>query len=83
MALATVPYPDGAREAATAGYISGGTRNRDCVAATHPVGQRRRDWPVAVSDAQTSGGLLVAGEVPGATVIGELTSAAEYSVIVD
>jgi selenide,water dikinase len=34
-------------------------------------------------DAQTSGGLLVAGEVPGATVIGDLTSAAEYSVIVD
>jgi selenide,water dikinase len=28
-----------------------------------------------LADAQTSGGLLLAGEVPGATVIGELVAA--------
>ncbi|MDX6333508.1 MAG: selenide, water dikinase, partial [Streptosporangiaceae bacterium] len=33
-------------------------------------------------DAQTSGGLLVAGEIPGAPVIGELRPAADANITV-
>jgi selenide,water dikinase len=31
-----------------------------------------------LADAQTSGGLLVAGEIPGAPVIGQLVPCGEY-----
>ncbi|WP_344470840.1 hypothetical protein [Nonomuraea monospora] len=37
---------------------------------------------VLLADAQTPGGLLVAGEVPGAPVIGELTAARDAVLIV-
>ncbi len=74
---AAVGYLDGARDAATAGYISGGTRrNLDWVlphtdfAATVSEVDR-----LLLADAQTSGGLLIAGEIPGAPVIGELIPA--------
>ena len=70
---AAVPYLDGAREALEAGYVSGGTRrNLDWVrAAPRPHGVDD-DEALLLADAQTSGGLLIAGEVPGAPVIGEL-----------
>jgi selenide,water dikinase len=35
-----------------------------------------------LADAQTSGGLLVAGEIPGAPVIGELVERGEYTIVV-
>jgi selenide,water dikinase len=35
-----------------------------------------------LADAQTSGGLLVAGEIPGAPVIGHLTERAGPAVVV-
>ncbi|HZD15759.1 MAG TPA: selenide, water dikinase SelD, partial [Pseudonocardiaceae bacterium] len=35
-----------------------------------------------LADAQTSGGLLVAGEVPGAPVIGELLPRGEHLITV-
>jgi len=71
---AAVPYLDGAREAAAAGYISGGTRrNLDWVAPhTRFAGRLSETDRLLLADAQTSGGLLVAGEIPGAAVIGEL-----------
>ncbi len=64
----------GARDALHAGYISGGTRRnlqwvRPNLAAS--VGEEEL---LLLADAQTSGGLLVAGELPGATVIGEFVS---------
>jgi len=40
------------------------------------------DELVLLADAQTSGGLLVAGEVPGYPVIGELVPAAESLLVV-
>jgi selenide, water dikinase len=69
-----VPYLDGARAAAEAGYVSGGTRrNLDWVAPhtgfADSVSEVDR---LLLADAQTSGGLLVAGEIPGAPIIGEL-----------
>ncbi|MFD0819882.1 selenide, water dikinase SelD [Micromonospora zhanjiangensis] len=78
---ARVPYLDGAREAVRDGYVSGGSRrNLDWVAPWtrfDRVGEADR---LLLADAQTSGGLLVAGEVPGGTVIGELRPRGESLV---
>jgi selenide, water dikinase len=71
---AAVPYLDGARDALAAGYVSGGTRrNLDWVRPYADTGGVSPDELLLLADAQTSGGLLVAGEVPGYPVIGELT----------
>ena len=44
-------------------------------------GQVAEDDRILLADAQTSGGLLVAGEVPGGTVIGELRPRGEHLVV--
>lgn len=69
---AAVPLLDGAREAVRDGYVPGGSRrNLDWV---RPSADLRVDEDIALllADAQTSGGLLLAGEIPGHPVIGEL-----------
>jgi selenide,water dikinase len=76
---AAVPYLDGARQALADGYVSGGTRRnldwvRPHLAVSGSVGD---DELLLLADAQTSGGLLVAGEVPGAPVIGQLVPRGE------
>jgi len=60
---AAVPYLDGAREAAVAGHISGGTRRiLDWVAPrTRFAGSLSETERLLLAGAQTSGGLLVAG----------------------
>ncbi|MEO3824659.1 selenide, water dikinase SelD [Actinomadura sp. B10D3] len=78
-----VPCLDGARESLRAGYVSGGTRrNLDWVAPHTDFGATGEDDRLLLADAQTSGGLLVAGEIPGAPVIGELVPAAEHPLVV-
>src|SRR6185503_100334 len=73
----------GAREALKAGYVSGGTRrNLDWVAPHVDLSAIDEDEALLLADAQTSGGLLIAGEIPGAPVIGELVSRGEYTVVV-
>jgi selenide,water dikinase len=68
-----VPLIEGAREAVRAGYVPGGTRrNLDWVAPHADLAAAGEEDLLLLADAQTSGGLLVAGEVPGAPVIGEL-----------
>jgi len=77
---ASVPYLDGARAALAEGYVSGGTRrNLDWVrGALHSdVGE---DELLLLADAQTSGGLLIAGEITGAPVIGELVPAGDHAL---
>jgi selenide,water dikinase len=70
---AAVPYLDGAREALRDGYVSGGTkRNLDWVRPHADLSTVDESEALLLADAQTSGGLLVAGEIPGAPVIGEL-----------
>jgi selenide,water dikinase len=70
-----VPYLDGAREAARQGFISGGTRrNLRWVREFVDPGSATELELLLLADAQTSGGLLIAGEIPGATVIGELVA---------
>ncbi|GAB1691927.1 selenide, water dikinase SelD [Krasilnikovia sp. M28-CT-15] len=73
---AAVPYLAGAREALAAGYVSGGTRrNLDWVRPYADVAGVAEDELLLLADAQTSGGLLVAGELPGHPVVGELIDA--------
>ncbi|MDQ1696884.1 MAG: selenide, water dikinase, partial [Frankiaceae bacterium] len=70
---AAVPYLAGARASAEAGYIPGGTvRNLDWVRPHLDAGPHAEAELLLLADAQTSGGLLLAGEIPGGTVIGEL-----------
>jgi selenide,water dikinase len=78
---AAVPYLHGAREALAAGYVSGGTRrNLDWVRPYADTGGVSGDELLLLADAQTSGGLLVAGEVPGYPVIGELAPSRDAAV---
>ncbi|MEV5954088.1 selenide, water dikinase SelD [Streptomyces sp. NPDC051987] len=79
---AAVPYLEGAREAVRDGYVSGGTRrNLEWVAPYTDFGDTGADTRLLLADAQTSGGLLVAGEVPGAPVIGELVPRGDHSLV--
>ena len=80
---AAVPYLDGAREALKAGYVSGGTRrNLDWVAPHVDLTAVSDDEALLLADAQTSGGLLIAGEIPGAPVIGELVRRGSHTIVV-
>jgi selenide,water dikinase len=80
----SVPYLEGARDALDAGYVSGGTR-RNLEWVTPHVGwggrttgdERER---LLLADAQTSGGLLVAGEIPGSPIIGELVPRGAHAI---
>ncbi|HEU5469151.1 MAG TPA: selenide, water dikinase SelD [Actinophytocola sp.] len=76
---AAVPYLEPARAALRDGYVSGGTRrNLDWVAPQADLSAVSSDEALLLADAQTSGGLLVAGELPGHPVIGELVPPGEH-----
>ena len=72
---ATVPYLEGARAALAAGHVSGGTRRNLDWVRPHLRSEVGEDELLLLADAQTSGGLLVVGEIPGAPVVGELVPA--------
>jgi selenide,water dikinase len=65
-----VPYLEGAREALRDGFVSGGTRRNLDWVRPHLEASVGEEELLLLADAQTSGGLLVVGEVPGASVIG-------------
>src|SRR3712207_1170690 len=67
---AAVQYLDGARDALAGGYVSGGTRRNLDWVRPHLESAAGEDELLLLADAQTSGGLLVAGEVPGYPVVG-------------
>jgi selenide,water dikinase len=77
-----VPYLEGARESLRDGFVPGGTRRNLAWVAPHLRSDCDADELLLLADAQTSGGLLVAGEVPGAPVVGELISGASAVVSV-
>ncbi|NKQ58610.1 selenide, water dikinase SelD [Amycolatopsis sp. K13G38] len=80
---AAVSYVDGAREALAEGHCSGGTRrNLDWVRPHTDLSAIGEQEALLLADAQTSGGLLLAGEIPGAPVIGELVPRGEHSIVV-
>jgi len=78
---AAMPYVDRARASAAEGFISGGTRrNLDWVRPHLDAGSYDELELLLLADAQTSGGLLLAGELAGATVVGELLPARQDGV---
>jgi selenide,water dikinase len=80
---AAVPYLEGAREAVRDGFVSGGTRrNLDWVGPHVDWRGVAESDRLLLADAQTSGGLLLAGEVPGGVVIGELIDERPDALIV-
>jgi selenide,water dikinase len=80
---AAVPLIDGAVEALQAGFVPGGTRrNLDWVAPHVEFDGISQEQMLLLADAQTSGGLLLVGEVPGSVVIGELVPQAGPSLII-
>jgi selenide,water dikinase len=76
---AAVPYLEATRPSYAAGFVPGGSRrNLDWVRPhVEAGGGIDEDELVLLADAQTSGGLLVVGEVPGYPVIGALVACAE------
>ncbi len=77
-----VPLIEGAREAVRGGFVPGGSRrNLDWVRPQADFGPLAEEDLLLLADAQTSGGLLIAGEIPGAPVIGELRPREEAAVI--
>ena len=80
---AAVPLIDGTRAAARAGHLPGGSRrNLQWVLPHTDAGTADEDDLLLLADAQTSGGLLVAGELPGAPVIGELVRRRDSVLII-
>jgi selenide,water dikinase len=79
---AAVPVLDAARVALRDGYVSGGTRrNLDWVRPHLTAGAEvTEDHLLLLADAQTSGGLLVVGELPGHPVIGEIVAGSGIEV---
>lgn len=75
-----VPYVEGARAALAAGYVPGGSRRNLDWVRPHVDAAVDEDELVLLADAQTSGGLLVAGEVPGYPVVGEIVERAEHAI---
>ena len=70
-----VPYLPRARDSFAEGYVPGGSRRNLDWVRPHVESAVGEDELVLLADAQTSGGLLVAGELPGHPVIGELVDA--------
>ncbi len=68
--FSAVPAVDGAKEALAEGFIPGGSRRNLDWVRPHLDSDLSEEDLVFLADAQTSGGLLVIGEVPGYPVIG-------------
>ena len=74
---ASVPYLEGARASLADGFVPGGSRRNLDWVRPHLESGVSEDELVLLADAQTSGGLLVVGEIPGFPVVGELVPAGE------
>jgi selenide, water dikinase len=80
---AAVPLIEGTRAAARAGHMPGGSRRNLAWVLPHTdTGGVGEEDLLLLADAQTSGGLLVAGELPGAAVIGELVPRGDNVLVI-
>ena len=79
---AAVPYLAGARDTLAAGYVPGGTRRNLAWVAPHLESALPESELLLLADAQTSGGLLMAGELPVVPVIGEFIADTGVALIV-
>ena len=71
--FSAVPTVEGAKEALAEGFIPGGSRRNLDWVRPHLDASLNEEELVLLADAQTSGGLLLIGEVPGYPVIGHTT----------
>jgi selenide,water dikinase len=69
---AAVPYLEAARSSLAEGFVPGGSRRNLDWVRPHVDSTVPEDELLLLADAQTSGGLLVAGELPGHPVVGRL-----------
>lgn len=72
--VSKVPFIDGARETLRDGFVPGGSRRNLDWVRPHVDSERSEEELLLLADAQTSGGLLIVGEIPGYPVIGETTA---------
>ena len=79
---AAVPYLAAARPSLAAGFVPGGSRRNLDWVRPHLAASVDDDELVLLADAQTSGGLLLAGEIAGAPVIGEFVPRGEAVLVV-
>jgi selenide,water dikinase len=79
---AAVRYLDAARESLALGYVPGGSRRNLEWVRPHVDPAVPEDELLLLADAQTSGGLLIAGEIPGYPVIGELVERSDALILV-
>ncbi len=78
----SVPYVDGARQALAEGFVPGGSRRNLDWVRPHLDARLDADELLLLADAQTSGGLLVVGEMPGYPVIGRTTTSRDAAVTI-
>jgi selenide,water dikinase len=79
---AAVPYLEAARPSLRKGFVPGGSRRNLDWVRPHLAASVDEDELLLLADAQTSGGLLVAGELPGHPVVGELVPRGEHLLVV-
>jgi selenide,water dikinase len=79
---AAVPYLDDVRASFAAGHVPGGSRRNLDWVRPHVSASVPDDELLLLADTQTSGGLLVAGELPGHPVVGELVPRGDASIVV-
>jgi selenide,water dikinase len=77
-----VPYLEGVRQSLADGFVPGGSRRNLDWVRPHLDADVAEDELLLLADAQTSGGLLVVGEVPGAPVIGEVVVRQDAAVVI-
>jgi selenide,water dikinase len=79
---AAVPYLEATRASYAAGFVPGGSRRNLDWVRPQVDSSVSDDELLLLADAQTSGGLLVAGELPGHPVIGRLVPRGEAAITV-
>lgn len=79
---ARVPYIPGTRDALAQGFVPGGTRRNLAWVTPYMESALPESELLLLADAQTSGGLIVAGELAGSPIIGEFIPYAGKSLVV-
>ena len=77
-----VPYIPGSHDALAQGFVPGGTTRNLAWVAPHVESTLPETELLLLADAQTSGGLLVAGELPGVPVIGEFVADTGVALVI-